>query len=55
MVMIILMSLWYTGCGLNIALIATTMLLVLIMPLISLKTEVIKYIKSDNQELVYWI
>ncbi|OEL17870.1 hypothetical protein BAE44_0021111 [Dichanthelium oligosanthes] len=36
---IILMSFWYNGCWLNVAFIGTTMLLVYLMPLISLKYE----------------
>ncbi|CAM0145676.1 unnamed protein product [Urochloa decumbens] len=39
MVAIILMSLWYTGCGLNVAFIGTTMILVLLLPLISIKSK----------------
>ncbi|CAL4897269.1 unnamed protein product [Urochloa decumbens] len=39
MVGIILMSFLYTGCGLNIAFIAITMMLVLLMPLIALKSK----------------
>ncbi|CAM0152407.1 unnamed protein product [Urochloa decumbens] len=39
MVAIILMSLWYTGCGLNMAFIGTTMILVLLLPLISIKSK----------------
>ncbi|PUZ43402.1 hypothetical protein GQ55_8G006300 [Panicum hallii var. hallii] len=39
MVGIILMSLWYTSCWLNIAFIGTTALLVCLMPLIALKTK----------------
>jgi hypothetical protein len=41
MVVIILMATWYTACWLNIAFIGSTLLMVYLLPLISLKTKVI--------------